>query len=106
MVEATNKIGHAAGIHTIAEFAENQGTISALHRIDADYAQGLSISDLPQVKGVVKVDLQDTVFPPAAVYSWSDAMLFPGNRGAGLRRQPGNRDSAGGSPGRKRTSAR
>ena len=57
-----------AKIDTIAEFAENQDTISALHRIGVDYAQGSAISDLSQVKGVFKVDLQDTVFPPAAVY--------------------------------------
>ena len=44
LVEATNQIGHAMGIKTIAEFVENQDILSALRSIGVDYAQGYGIA--------------------------------------------------------------
>ena len=40
MVEAVNKIGHAMGIRTVAEYVEDQATREALTTIGVDYAQG------------------------------------------------------------------
>ncbi len=44
LVEATNQIGHAMGIKTIAEFVENQEILAALRTIGVDYAQGYGIA--------------------------------------------------------------
>jgi diguanylate cyclase (GGDEF)-like protein/PAS domain S-box-containing protein len=44
MVEAVNQIGHAMGMQTIAEFVEDQATLSALAVIGVDYAQGYGIA--------------------------------------------------------------
>jgi diguanylate cyclase (GGDEF)-like protein len=44
LVEATNQIGHAMGIKTIAEFVENQDILDALRKIGVDYAQGYGIA--------------------------------------------------------------
>ena len=44
LVEATNQIGHAMGIKTIAEFVENQDILEALRRIGVDYAQDYGIA--------------------------------------------------------------
>ncbi len=44
LVEATNQIGHAMGIKTIAEFVENQEILVALRTIGVDYAQGYGIA--------------------------------------------------------------
>ena len=45
MVEAVNQIGHAMGMHTIAEFVEDQATLDALAVIGIDYAQGYAIDE-------------------------------------------------------------
>ena len=44
MVEAVNKIGHAMGMTTIAEYVENAGILKILKDIGVDYAQGYGIS--------------------------------------------------------------
>jgi diguanylate cyclase (GGDEF)-like protein/PAS domain S-box-containing protein len=44
LVEATNQIGHAMGIKTIAESVENQDVLDALRKIGVDYAQGYGIA--------------------------------------------------------------
>ena len=44
MVEAVNKIGHAMGIKTIAEFVENEDILNMLADIGVDYAQGFGIA--------------------------------------------------------------
>lgn len=44
MVEAVSQIGHAMGMQTIAEFVEDQATLSALAVIGVDYAQGYGIA--------------------------------------------------------------
>ena len=44
LVEATNQIGHAVGIKTIAEFVENQEILATLRTIGVDYAQGYGIA--------------------------------------------------------------
>lgn len=67
MVEATNQIGHAAGIRTIAESAENQNTIAALRHIGVDYAQGYAISDLCPLEDILKLGPQETALRPAAM---------------------------------------
>lgn len=43
MVEAVNRIGHAMGIHTIAEFVENENIRRMLATMGVDYAQGYGI---------------------------------------------------------------
>jgi len=43
MVEAVNKIGHAMGIKTIAEYVENQDVLNVLAEIGIDYAQGYGV---------------------------------------------------------------
>lgn len=43
MVEMIARIGRLMGIHTIAEFVENDEIIEALRQIDVDYAQGYAI---------------------------------------------------------------
>ncbi len=45
LVEAANHIIHAAGISTIAGFAETQTVITTLGRIGVDYAQGFAIAN-------------------------------------------------------------
>ncbi|MDP3087354.1 MAG: EAL domain-containing protein [Methylotenera sp.] len=44
MVESINNVGHVMGIHTIAEFAENEEVISILKEIGVDYAQGYGVA--------------------------------------------------------------
>ena len=43
IVEAINKIGHVAGLRTIAEYVETSATIEKLRTIGVDYAQGYGI---------------------------------------------------------------
>ncbi|MDX1693044.1 MAG: EAL domain-containing protein [Ketobacteraceae bacterium] len=43
IVEACNKIAHAAGLLTVAEFVENSKTLELLRQIGVDYAQGYGI---------------------------------------------------------------
>jgi len=40
MVEAINRVGKIMGVHTIAEFVEDDAILDALRRIGVDYAQG------------------------------------------------------------------
>ncbi|MCX7627076.1 MAG: EAL domain-containing protein [Methylophilaceae bacterium] len=44
MVESINHIGHVMGLHTIAEFAEDDATIAVLAEIGIDYAQGYGVA--------------------------------------------------------------
>jgi diguanylate cyclase (GGDEF)-like protein/PAS domain S-box-containing protein len=44
MVESINNVGHVIGLHTIAEFAENDEIIQILKEIGVDYAQGYGIA--------------------------------------------------------------
>src|SRR5690606_15712282 len=44
IVEACNRIGHAAGLKTIAEFVENQETKVRLIEMGVDFAQGYGIA--------------------------------------------------------------
>lgn len=43
IVEAINRIGHVAGLQTIAEFVETQDALDALQKMGVDYAQGYHI---------------------------------------------------------------
>lgn len=43
IVEAINRIGHVAGLHTIAEFVESREILDTLGRVGVDYAQGYHI---------------------------------------------------------------
>jgi len=47
LLESVNKIGHAMGVKTIAEFVENPATLEILREIGVDFAQGYGI-DQPQ----------------------------------------------------------
>jgi EAL domain-containing protein (putative c-di-GMP-specific phosphodiesterase class I) len=42
-VETINQIGHAMGLKTIAEFAENDAIIQVLEELGVDYAQGYGV---------------------------------------------------------------
>jgi diguanylate cyclase (GGDEF)-like protein/PAS domain S-box-containing protein len=44
MVESINNVGHVMGLHTIAEFAENDDIIHMLREIGVDYAQGYGVA--------------------------------------------------------------
>ena len=44
MVDSINNVGHVMGLHTIAEFAENQDVIQVLKEIGVDYAQGYGVA--------------------------------------------------------------
>ncbi|MES1988225.1 MAG: GGDEF domain-containing phosphodiesterase, partial [Pseudomonadota bacterium] len=44
MVESINNVGHVMGLHTIAEFAENDEIIKMLKEIGVDYAQGYGVA--------------------------------------------------------------
>ncbi len=44
IVEACNKIGHAAGLKTIAEFVENDAIKEKLKEIGVDFAQGFGVA--------------------------------------------------------------
>ena len=44
MVESINNVGHVMGLHTIAEFAENDEIINILKEIGVDYAQGYGVA--------------------------------------------------------------
>lgn len=44
MVESINHIGHVMGLHTIAEFAEDEEIITILGEIGIDYAQGYGVA--------------------------------------------------------------
>ncbi len=44
MVESINNVGHVMGLHTIAEFAENDDIVEILKEIGVDYAQGYAVA--------------------------------------------------------------
>lgn len=44
MVETINRIGHLLGKQTVAEFAENEATVTMLNDIGVDFAQGYGVS--------------------------------------------------------------
>ena len=44
MVDAINRVGHTAGIATIAEWVEDRQTIDSLREIGVDYVQGFAIA--------------------------------------------------------------
>jgi len=48
IVQAINEIGHVAGLHTIAEFVENEKTLESLRDIGVDFVQGYCIAH-PQI---------------------------------------------------------
>jgi len=50
MVQSINQVGHVMGIHTIAEFAENDEILKILKDIGVDYAQGYGISKPKQFR--------------------------------------------------------
>lgn len=53
IVEACNKIAHAAGLYTIAEFVENEDILQAVKSIGVDFAQGYGIvkpAPLPTIR--------------------------------------------------------
>lgn len=43
MVDAINRIGQVMGIHTVAEFVENDEILASLRELGVDYAQGYGI---------------------------------------------------------------
>ncbi len=45
MVESINQIGHILGLKTIAEWTENQSTMTHLRALDVDFAQGYGVGE-------------------------------------------------------------
>jgi diguanylate cyclase (GGDEF)-like protein/PAS domain S-box-containing protein len=67
LVEAINRIAHALGIKTIAEFVETDAIVEKLKEIGVDYAQGYAIAR-PQpahlmlgVQGIISEGVQGTI---------------------------------------------
>ena len=54
MVEAVNKIGHAMGIETIAEYVEDKDILNMLAEIGVDYAQGYGIAYPEPIDELIK----------------------------------------------------
>ncbi len=50
IVESINRIGHVAGLKTIAEFVESKNTLVSLQKIGIDYAQGYAIHPPAPIK--------------------------------------------------------
>jgi diguanylate cyclase (GGDEF)-like protein/PAS domain S-box-containing protein len=50
MVDSINQIGHILGLKTIAEWAENPGTLTQLRALNVDYAQGFGVGDMVAVE--------------------------------------------------------
>jgi diguanylate cyclase (GGDEF)-like protein/PAS domain S-box-containing protein len=46
MVDSINQIGHILGLKTIAEWAENPGTLTQLRALNVDFAQGYGVGDM------------------------------------------------------------
>ncbi len=44
MVSAINEVGQAMGLHTIAEYVENESILRELNRLAVDYAQGYGVA--------------------------------------------------------------
>ena len=44
MVDAINRVGHAMGIKTIAEFVKDDANLEKLRELGVDYAQGFGIA--------------------------------------------------------------
>ncbi len=55
IVQAINEIGHVAGLHTIAEFVENEKTLESLRGIGVDFVQGYCIAYPLAVRSRVSV---------------------------------------------------
>jgi len=55
IVQAINEIGHVAGLHTIAEFVENEKTLESLRDIGVDFVQGYCIARPQAVREKVPV---------------------------------------------------
>jgi diguanylate cyclase (GGDEF)-like protein/PAS domain S-box-containing protein len=46
MVDSINQIGHILGLKTIAEWAENPGTLTQLRALNVDFAQGYGVGNM------------------------------------------------------------
>ncbi len=51
MVDAINRVGHTAGIATIAEWVQDEETIALLREIGVDYVQGFAIAKPVALRG-------------------------------------------------------
>jgi len=58
IVESISKIGHVAGLKTIAEFVESEAILMQLKKLNFDLAQGYAI----HVPEEVKITSQDLYF--------------------------------------------
>ncbi len=54
LVKSINQVGHALGMKTIAEFVEDDQTMSMLKAIDVDYAQGYGIEKPRDFKSIIQ----------------------------------------------------
>ena len=46
LVDSINQIGHILGLKTIAEWAENQSTLTQLRALNVDFAQGYGVGEM------------------------------------------------------------
>lgn len=56
MVEAINKIGHAIGVKTVAEYVEDEETLAALTAIGIDFAQGFILAEPGPLEQLLTAD--------------------------------------------------
>ncbi len=52
MVNSINQVGHALGLQTIAEWAEDQAAIEALKELGIDYAQGYGVGKAEPIEAI------------------------------------------------------
>jgi len=62
MVKAINDIGHTVGAKTIAEFVQDDETLTHLRQLGVDYAQGYALSK-PQALSDLRTHLLPRLFP-------------------------------------------
>jgi diguanylate cyclase (GGDEF)-like protein/PAS domain S-box-containing protein len=62
LVESINQIGHVLRLKTIAEWAEDKGTLNQLRALNVDFAQGYGVG---QPVPVSELDLTDMAVTPA-----------------------------------------
>jgi diguanylate cyclase (GGDEF)-like protein/PAS domain S-box-containing protein len=61
LVESITQIGHVLGLQTIAEWAEDEATLTQLRALNVDFAQGFGVGESVPL---CDITLADTAFPP------------------------------------------
>ena len=53
MVESINQLGHVMGMHTIADYVDNEATLASLRRLGVDYAQGHAVGEVAPLEALL-----------------------------------------------------